>query len=165
MNIQANIGLIEQVSATLRDMMGDDFDADTFWDSLDGESDAMDMIGHLITSRVEAKSYEAGAKDAAALFTARVQRMATKQKAISAALGRILDATGETKVAHPLGTVSRTKARVSAQVTDEASIPSQLTVTTTRPDMAAIKAQLEAGEIVPGAELVAGEPGLTVRVK
>lgn len=165
MNVQANLNLIEQVSAVLKDMLGDDFDTETFWDSLDGETDAMDVIGHLIRERVEAKSLEGAAKEVADTYNARKQRMADKQNAITKALGQILDATGETKVTHPLGTVSRTKPRISANIFDETVIPSQLTITTTRPDLTAIKKQLEAGEVVPGAELVAGEPGLTVRVK
>ncbi len=165
MNIRADINFIEQVSAVLRDMLGEDFDAETFWDTLDGETDAMDVIGHLIRERVEAKAHETAAKEAADTYNTRKQRMTDKQKAISKALGQILDATGEQKVNHPLGTVSRTKPRISAKVFDETVIPSQLTVTTTKPDLTAIKKQLEAGEVVPGAELVAGEPGLTVRVK
>ena len=165
MNVHANIGLIEQVSATLRDMLGEDFDAETFWDTLDGETDALDLVGHLIRERVEAKAMESAVKEVIDTYTARKQRMADRQKAITKALGQILDATGETKVAHPLGTVSRTKPRVSVKVLNETAIPSQLTVTTVKPDLAAIKAQIEAGEIVPGAELVTGEPGLTVRVK
>ena len=36
---------------------------------------------------------------------------------------------------------------------------------TIEPDTAAIKAQLEAGVIVPGAQLKTGEPGITVRIK
>lgn len=165
MNIRADINLIEHVSRVLRGMLGEDFDADTFWDTLDGETDAIDIIGHLIRERVEAKTHENAAKEAAETYNARKQRMADKQKAISKALGQILDASGETKVLHPLGTVSRTKPRISAKVFDETVIPSQLTVTTTKPDLTAIKKQLEAGEIVPGAELVAGDPGLTVRVR
>ena len=68
-------------------------------------------------------------------------------------------------MAHALGTVSRTTGRLSLQITDEASIPSQLTVTTVSPDKAAIKAQLEAGEAVPGAALVRGEDSVTVRTR
>jgi hypothetical protein len=160
-----NTALIEQVSEGLREMLGDDFDVETFWDTLDGETDAMDLIGHLVRQRVEAKAHEVAAKEAADTFNARKKRMSDKQKAISEALGLILDASGESKVAHPLATISRTKGRISVKVTDESSIPSQLTVTTTRPDLAAIKVQLEAGISVPGAELVTGESGLTVRVK
>jgi len=165
MNVHANIGLINQVSATLRDMLGDEFDAETFWDTLDGETDALDLIGHLIRQRVEAQAFEAAAKQAADTYAQRAKRMAERATAINKSLAVILDATGERKVAHPLATVSRTTGRLSVRITDDKAIPTQLTVTTTKPDSAAIKKQLEAGEAVPGAELVRGEDGITVRVK
>lgn len=165
MNSHANIGLIEQVSAALTEELGDDFDAETFFDTLDGETDFMDIVGQLVQRRVEATNFEAANKTIAKTYTDRAAAMSARSKAITNALGRLLDATGQQKVAHPLATVSRTKPRLSAVVTNEADIPTQLTVTTTRPDMAAIKKQLDAGETVPGAELVAGEPGLAVRMK
>lgn len=165
MNIHADIKLIERVSAQLADMLGEEFDAETFWDTLDGETDAMDIIGHLIRQREEAKAHAAASKALADEYTARRNRLEAKGKAIARALGDVLDATGQKKVQHPLGTVSRTSGRLSCKVFDEASIPSQLTVTTVRPDTAAIKQQLEAGEGVPGAELVRGEDSIVVRVK
>lgn len=165
MNHHANIPMIETVSAELRDMLGDDFDPETFWDSLDGETDALDLVGALIRQRVEAQTGEAAAKDAAGIYTARAKRMADRQKAIAKALGSILDATGERKVAHPLGTVSRTAGRLSVEITDEAAVPTQLCKMIRKPDTAAIKAQLDAGETVPGAALVRGPDGVTVRVK
>jgi len=51
------------------------------------------------------------------------------------------------------------------QITDEAAIPSQLCKTTVAPDRSAIKAQLLAGETVPGAMIVTGKDSLSVRVK
>jgi hypothetical protein len=82
-------------------------------------------------------------------------------------MGKVLDAIGETKIQRPIGTISRTKGRQSLEVFDEAEIPSQLmrTKITIEPDTAAIKAQLEAGVIVPGAQIKTGEPGITVRIK
>lgn len=165
MNTHANIPLIEQVSAVLSEMLGEDFDAETFWDTLDGETDAMDIIGRLIRERGEAKAYEAAAGAMADEYAMRKKRMAERQKAIAKALGQVLDAAGQRKVTHPLGTVSRTSGRLSLRIMDEAEIPSQLTVTTTKPDNAAIKKAIEAGEAIPGAELVRGEDGVTVRVK
>lgn len=165
MNIHANIPLIKRVSDQLIEMLGDDFDAETFFDTLDGETDAMDLIGHLIRQREDAKAHAAASKAVADEYTARKKRLEDKQRAIAATLGTILDATGQRKVAHPLGTVSRTNGRISLSITDESAIPSQLTTTVTKPDNAAIMAQLEAGEDVPGAELVRGADGVTVRVK
>lgn len=165
MNTHANIPLIEQVSAQLVALLGDDFDPEAFWDTLDGETDVMDIIGHLIRDREEAKAHEAASKALAGEYATRAKRLSDRQKAIAAALGAILDATKQRKVTHPLGTVSRTNGRLSLQITDEAAIPSQLCATITKPDNAAIKAQIEAGETVPGAEMVRGADGVTVRVK
>lgn len=163
--MRADINLIERVSFELESMLGEDFDAETFWDTLDGETDVMDIIGHLIKQREEAKAHADASKALADEYTSRKRRLEDRQKAIAKVLGDILDATGQKKVQHPLGTVSRTAGRMSCQITDETAIPSQLTVTTVKPDTAAIKKQLEAGESVPGAELVRGEDGVTVRVK
>lgn len=163
MNVHANIDAIKATAEMIREMLGEDFDDQTFLDTLDGETDVMDMIGHLIRSRVEAQEVEKAMKEIAAIYTTRARRYAAQAAACSKGLGKMIDAIGEKKVTHDLATVSRTKPRVSLSVTDPDQIPSQLCKLT--PDNAAIKAQLEAGETVPGAELTTGEPGVTVRVK
>lgn len=163
MNMHTNLADIRRVADVIREMLGDDFDDQTFLDTLDGETDAMDFAGFLITSRVEAASLEAAAKDVAATFTARARRMKAKQDACAKGLGELLDAMGQSKLAHPLATVSRTKPRVSLSITDDKEVPTQLCKLT--PDNAAIKAALEAGEAVPGATLTTGDAGVVVRVK
>lgn len=163
MNIHSNIEAIKATAELIREMLGDDFDGQTFLDTLDGETDVMDMLGHLIRSRVEAQEVEKAMKEVAGIYTARAKRYAAQANACSKGMGKLLDAIGETKVAHDLATVSRTKPRTSMTVTDPAQIPTQLCKSV--PDNAAIKAQLEAGADVPGAELTTGEPGVTVRVK
>ena len=165
MNIRPDLQMIEIVSATLSEMLGEEFDAETFWDTLDGETDVLDVIGHLIRQRIETDAFAEASKAVASDYVARARRLSERSTAINRALGEVLDATGQRKVMHPLATVSRTSGRLSCQITDEATIPSQLTVTTVKPDTAAIKKQLEAGESVPGAELVRGPDGVTVRVK
>lgn len=145
----------------IRDMTEGDETA--FVDTLDGETDAVDVLRQLVKARVEAKAYEAACKEAAKEYTDRARRMADRQNAITRAMGEILDATGQQKLAFDLATISRTKARLSLTVYDEAQIPTQLRKSV--PDTAAIRAQLDAGEDVPGARLDLGEPGLTVRVK
>lgn len=158
-----NIQAVRDTAEMIRAMLGDDFDDQTFLDTLDGETDAMDMVGYLVRSRVEAQEIEKAMKAISATYTARARRHAAKVNAINAGLGELLDAIGQTKVQHDCGTVSRTKPRVSMVVLDADAIPSQLCKAV--PDNAAIKAQLEAGETVPGAALVEGEASISVRVK
>ncbi len=160
-----NIPEIKAAADMIRDMLGEDFDEVTFLDTLDGETDAMALIGKMIMWRVEAAETEKALKEVAATYRARAERFATQQAAANKAMGMLLDAIGEKKVAHPLGTVSRTAPRMSLRIIDATAIPSQLTVTTISPDNAAIKKSLEAGQDVPGAELTAGEPGIMRRVK
>lgn len=151
------------MSDNIRAMVGDD--EDCFLDTLDGETDAMDVLGKLIQERQEMKANEAAVKDLAKTYQERAARLNAKADAISQTIGHLLDAIGSKKVAHPLATVSRTKARQSVLVTNPEEIPTQLTKVKRSPDLAAIKEQLEAGEFVPGAEIKLGNPGVTVRVK
>ena len=80
----------------------------------------MDIVGRLIRERVEAKAHGAASKQMADEYATRAKRMAEKEKAIAKALGQLLDASGQRKVAHPLGTVSRTTGRLSVRIMDEA---------------------------------------------
>ena len=154
---------IRRMSDNIRAMVGDD--EDCFLDTLDGETDAMDVLGKLIQERQEIQANEAAVKDLAKTYQERAARLNAKADAISQTIGHLLDAIGSKKVAHPLATVSRTKARQSVLVTNPEEIPTQLTKTKRSPDLVAIREQLEAGEFVPGAEIKLGNPGVTVRVK
>lgn len=165
MNVRADLRLIETVSEQLSEMLGDDFDPETFWDSLDGETDALDILDHLLASMQEDDVLAGATKAYASDLSSRASRIAARAAAKKKTLGLILDAAGQKKVERPRGTVSRLAGRLSVQITDETSVPSQLCKTTVAPDKAAIKKQLDAGEIVPGAELVRGEDSVSVRVK
>ena len=154
---------IRDMADQIRLMTGDD--QDTFLDTLDGETDAMDILGKLIQERTECSIYEASAKELAATYTARAKRLSAKQDALSITIGHLLDAMGQTKIQHPLATVSRTKPRKKVVVVDQHDIPSQLTTVTVKPDMTAIKKQMDAGELVPGCEYLMGSPSVTVRIK
>jgi hypothetical protein len=154
---------IRNMADQIRLMTGDD--QDTFLDTLDGETDAMDILGKLIQERTECSIYEGSVKELAATYTARAKRLSAKQDAISQTIGQLLDAMGETKVQHELATVSRTKPRWSVRIEDEAEVPSQMMKVTTRPDVAAIKKQMEQGETVPGCTINPGNPSITIRIK
>lgn len=154
---------IRRMSDNIRAMVGDDDDC--FLDTLDGETDAMDVLGKLIQERQEIQANEAAVKALAKTYQERAARLDAKADAISQTIGHLLDAIGSKKVAHPLATVSRTKARQSVLVTNPEEIPTQLQKVKRSPDLVAIREQLEAGEFVPGAEMKLGNPGVTVRVK
>lgn len=166
MNKHINIGLIEQVSAQLVEMLGDDFDAETFWDTLDGETDALDIADHIIRHMQDDAALAAAAKAQAEALAMRAKRLASREGAHKKALLALLDATGQKKLERPCATVSRRKGSVSVNITNADDVPSQLCTvkTVTTPDKTAIKKQIDAGETVPGAELVRGPDGVTVRI-
>lgn len=162
-----DIGLIARVAAELRDGMGEDFDEVAFLDTLDGATDAADIIDWMLGKL----SGDVALSDAIASqitdLTARRTRIDARANTMRGRLLTILDATGLKKVERPLATVSRRAGVMSIRITDEAALPSQLCTvkTATAPDKAAIKLQIEAGETVPGAELTRGPDGVTIRVK
>ena len=79
----------------------------------------------------------------------------------------ILNAMGVPKAERALATVSLRPGTLSVRIVDEAEIPSQLMreKVTRAPDKAAIKAALEAGETIPGAELARGDDVLMMRIR
>tara|TARA_R110002110_G_scaffold292411_1_gene506495 strand:+ start:178 stop:663 length:486 start_codon:yes stop_codon:yes gene_type:complete len=154
---------ISAMSDQIRMITGDD--QDTFLDTLDGETDAMEIMGKLVEERTEAAAHEIAMRDLAATYSVRAKRLSARQDAISLGIGQLMDAMGETKIKHPIATISRTKARWSANITDADQIPSQLMNVTTKPDMAAIKKQMDQGESVPGCQFKMGQPSITVRIK
>ena len=154
---------IRRMADNIRAMVGDDDDC--FLDTLDGETDAMDILGKLIQERQEIQAFEVATKDLAKQYQDRAAKLNAKADAISQTIGHLLDAIGEKKVVHPLATVSRTKARQRVVIEDENEIPTQLMKVKRSPDLTAIKEQLDAGEYVPGATIQLGNPGVTVRVK
>ena len=50
MSVHADIPLVRRVADDLRDMLGDEFDEQTFFDSLDGETDILDVSDYVLAS-------------------------------------------------------------------------------------------------------------------
>ena len=154
---------IRRLADSIREMCNDD--DDTFLDTLDGETDALDILGKLIQERSEVLGYEVANKELADQYKKRADRMANKADAINQTMKHLLTAMGVKKVNHALATVSITKPRWSVEVVDEAQVPTQLKITTTKPDLRAIKKHLDDGEPVPGCRPKVGYEGVTVRIK
>ena len=154
---------IRRLADSIREICGDD--EDTFLDTLDGETDVVDVLSKLIQERLEVLGYEATNKELAEQYKRRADKMATKADAINQQMKHLLNAMGVKKVNHALATVSITKPRWSVEVVDEAQVPTQLKITTSKPDLRAIKKILDDGEPVPGCRPKVGYEGITVRIK
>jgi hypothetical protein len=154
---------IRRLADSIREICGDD--EDTLLDTLDGETDAVDVLAKLIQERLEVLGFEATNKELAEQYKRRADKMASKADAINQQMRHLLNAMGVKKVNHALATVSITKPRWSVEVVDEAQVPTQLKITTTKPDLRAIKKILDDGEPVPGCRPKVGYEGITVRTK
>lgn len=157
-----DLGHVKAWAEKIREMTDD---AETFLDTLEGQTDAFEVLRRCVLARAEAAAQEATTKDLAATYTARARRLSEKQDSLSQFIGEIMDAIGETKIALDVATVSRMAGKQKVSVIDEDQIPTQLTRVTYKPDLAAIKAQLDAGVTVPGAELITGNKSIAVRIK
>lgn len=165
MNIRPDFSLIERMAESLREMLGEDFDDATFLDTLDGETDAMDLADRLIAAVADAEAMAEAIREQETAMKARRMRYDARADAFRKQMLTLIDAIGVKKVERPRATISRRAGLPSVQITDETAIPTQLCKTVVTPDKAAIKAQLLAGETVPGAAIVIGDDGVTVRTK
>lgn len=165
MNFRPDFNLIRTMADEIRDALGDEFDAVAFLDTLDGETDAGTLADWLMAQLAEAEAMGDAVQAQEADLRARRQRYEARGVAFRRQLLNLLDAIGEKKIERPRATASRRSGLPSVQITDETAVPTQLCKTVTSPDKAAIKAQLLAGETVPGAQIVMGDDAVAVRFK
>lgn len=154
--------LITYISEQLTDYR-DDLDA--FWDTLDGETDVMDAVGQIIQGMIEADAALTSVQEIMDRYAQRQSAIRSRKEALQRTLKSICLMTGQTKIPHPLGTVSLREGSKSVHITDLDAIPSQLCKITKTPDKTAIKKQIEAGETIDGAEIVIGPQTISVRIK
>lgn len=162
--MNAHLTLIEAVAALLQPYADDE---DLYQDMIEGETDALDLLDSQIASMQNDEALAEAIKAQEANLKARRERIEWRADAHKKAALLIMNAAGLKKAERPRATISVRPGSVSVQITDEAEIPTQLMreKVTRAPDKAAIKAQLDAGETVPGAELVRGAETISVRVK
>lgn len=136
-----------------------------YLDTVDGETSALDIADHLIAEIQHDAALVAALKAQEEAMSQRRARLENRERAKRKVMTELLEALGVKSLERPRATVVRIKGRTRTEITDPDAIPTQLhTVkTTTAPDMAAIKRLLEAGEDVPGAQLVRGGDTLTIR--
>lgn len=138
----------------VRDMLGDTDDERLLADALEGATDVFEVVDRLIErANADAGLVKAGKE--------RLSRIETRNERTRALIARMLEALELRRLERPLATLSIADARRGVVITDEAELPA--TYLRTAPDKAAILAALNAGEVVPGAELGNGA-GPTLRI-
>ena len=164
MNVQSNLPLIAAMAEVLAPYRDDE---ETYLDTLDGETDILDLLDGEIAAMQDDEALAAAIKAREADLKTRRDRIEMRADAHRKNLRLILQHASLPKAERPLATVSLRPGNLSVKIISEADIPTQLMRETVSraPDKAAIKAHIEAGETVPGAELVRGDETVSVRVK
>lgn len=164
MNVNADMTLIAAMAETLAPYRDDE---ETYLDTLDGETNVLDLVDREIIAAQSDESLAEAIKAHIADLRARQSRIEMRADAHRANIRLLLQHIALPKLERPMATVSVRPGNVSVKIINEAEIPSQLMRETVSraPDKAAIKAHLDAGESVPGAELTRGNDILTMRTK
>lgn len=140
-------------------------DLEAFWDTIDGETDIMDVVGTLIENLINTEADEEKINYILKKYTERRDAVRSRNAAIKRSIKQILLATGKDKIPHTLATISLRRGAESVAIQNEKEIPSQLCKVTVTPDKTEIKKQLKAGVSIDGAELVYGPQTISIRIR
>ncbi len=142
-------------------------DQDIWLSALEGETSLDTVLDRLLELRYRAAANEEAVKERIKNLKDRADRYKREQEVLTKAMQKTLNMVNQKTYKTVEATYSIRAGTRRVEIEDETAIPTQLTTvkTITSPDKNAIKAALEAGEIVPGATLVTGEETISVRTK
>ena len=156
-------------SATLARLERDgtlDTDEAALMDALRDEVPDVDvLLVQLLRAMGEAKGNDEAIHARIGDLVQRQGRFKRQAEEYRAAVNAILDAMGWSKWRHAEFTVSVSAGRAGVAVTDVDALPAEYVRVTRAPDKAAIKAAMEQGVVVPGAEWTNAANTMTVRTK
>ncbi len=134
-------------------------------DMFEGETDLAPLMSRLVRIRQERLARAEGLNTYIGDLTSRRDREARGADGIKKLMLTLMTATKLPKLVLAEATISLQNGRETVSITDIDALPQGTFSLERKPDKAAIKAQIDAGEDVPGAAVVHGDPILTVRVK
>ena len=140
-------------------------DEETRLDTIEGETDFKSLMSRLVRLRSEREALAEGLNLYIKALTERRDRLSRGSDGLKGLMLRLMATACVPKLELPEATIRVSDGRKSVSITDIDALPQGTFTTERKPDKAAIKAMLEAGEDIPGAALVSGENTLTVRTK
>jgi hypothetical protein len=157
---------VKALADAMRPAIGEDDDA--LADLIEGETDALEAASRLLRWMGERQANSAALKAYEADLAGRRKRLDDGVSTARAALSRFMETVGLTKMERPEATLSLREAGPSVVYAidfNPEGLPEELRRWKCEADRPAVKAALEAGEVVPGATLNNGGTVLTVRVR
>lgn len=153
---------IEALKALYPDMAED---ADLLADMIEGETDLERILAKLVDFTRDRQAMAEATKARKDEIAERQKRFEREEDSGRKIILQLMEAAGQSKIVLPEATLSVTAARSSVNVTDVDALPQGFYRTERKALSKEIKAALEAGDRIPGAELVMGDCGLMVRTK
>ncbi|MBZ9873118.1 siphovirus Gp157 family protein [Mesorhizobium sp. BR1-1-9] len=135
------------------------------FDMIEGETGAVQIIERALAEQQGAEMMVGAVKAREIDLAARRGRYERKSEAMRSLIKSIMRAANLDRLTLTEATLSLTKARQTVGIEDLEALPQGYFRTTRQADKAAIKSALEQGEEIPGAFLVTGDTGLTIRTK
>ncbi len=132
-------------------------------DALEGETDFDRVMPKLLNQFLDRVAMKEATASQLSDLRERASRFDRNADALKLLMFRLLNAAGLSKLELPVATLSVRDGSQSVSVIDEQMLPQGFFTRT--PDKTAIKKAILAGEGPPGAELVRGEPSLSIRTK
>lgn len=154
---------IAAVATMMRDELGED--ERLYLDTLEGETDLFEIVRAMLEEIEEDEGVQAELAEQMANRQSRKQRAAHRNDVRRSALIALLGCAKLGKLVLPEATLSVRDVPPKAIVSDEAALPNELCKFKRSPDIAAIKAEMEAGRAAPGVTLDNGGRTLTIRRK
>lgn len=134
-------------------------------DTLEGETELFAIASRALEARQSALSMAEAIKSRMADLNERKARFEKKSDAMKRLIQSLMEAAGQDKLVLPEASLSIRSGSESVNVTDLDALPQGYFKIERKADKAAIKKAILAGEEIPGAELVLGDDGLTIRTK
>jgi len=132
-------------------------------DTLEGQTDALDLVDEILCKITITKALANGLKDYVEELSNRLVRYQGRQDALRTLLLRILQESGLKRLERPSATLSLAKGPPKVMITDENLLAFEFLRIRQEPNKMKIKEALLAGDTVPGAQFSNSETTLTIR--
>lgn len=134
-------------------------------DVIEGETDLNDIIAKAVSYHADAKTMVEAIKSRQADLEERRARFERRSDAMRELIKGLMEAARRPNLTLPEATLGISAGRDSVQIDDVDALPQGYYRVKKEPDKTAIKKAFGAGETIPGASIVTGEPTLTIRTK
>ena len=131
----------------------------------DETGDVDSILARILRASIHAGDMAGIAKERSNAMAERGERYGQREASLRGAAMAIMEAMDRKKFELPDLTATIGKPRSSVEISDEAVIPEGYWKTTRSIDKAALRSDIAAGVVVPGASLEAGLPSFSIRTR